>query len=84
MLGIAGTAFLGLRLGWGTLPDGVRRGQVWGLAALGGIGFTVSLFIAQLAYDDPDVVSTAKIGIFAGSLVSATVGAGLLLRLSRR
>ena len=84
VLGIAGAAFLGLRLGWGTLPDGVRRGQVWGLAALGGIGFTVSLFIAQLAYADPDIVSTAKIGIFAGSLVSAAVGAGLLIRLSRR
>ncbi len=54
ILGIAGAAFLGIRLGWGTLPDGVRRAQVWGLAALGGIGFTVSLFIAQLAYDDPE------------------------------
>jgi NhaA family Na+:H+ antiporter len=84
VLGIAGATFLGLRLGWGTLPGGVRRAQIWGLAALGGIGFTVSLFIAQLAYDDPEIVSTAKIGIFAGSLLSAAIGAGLLVRLSRR
>ena len=84
VLGIAGATFLGLRLGWGTLPEGVRRAQVWGLAALGGIGFTVSLFIAQLAYDDPEIVSTAKIGIFAGSLLSAAIGAWLLVRLSRR
>ena len=53
LLGIAGATFLGLRLGVGTLPAGVGRGQVWGLAAICGIGFTVSLFIAQLAYDDP-------------------------------
>jgi NhaA family Na+:H+ antiporter len=83
LLGIGGATFLGLRLGWGQLPPDVRPRQVWGLAALGGIGFTVSLFIAQLAYDDPGTVSSAKIGIFAGSIVSAMLGAGLLLRLSR-
>ena len=49
------------------------------MAALGGIGFTVSLFIAQLAYTDPEIVGIAKVGILAGSLISGAVGAGLLL-----
>jgi NhaA family Na+:H+ antiporter len=84
LLGIAGATFLALRLGWGVLPAGVGRGQVWGLAAVGGIGFTVSLFIAQLAYDDPATVDLAKVGIFAGSIVSGAVGALWLVLLARR
>lgn len=84
LFGIAGATLLGLRLGWGALPAGVRPQQVWGMAALGGIGFTVSLFIAQLTYTDPEIVSTAKIGILAGSLVSGLLGAGLLLRTTHR
>jgi NhaA family Na+:H+ antiporter len=84
LLGIAGATFLGLRLGLGSLPEAVSRAQVWGIAALGGIGFTVSLFVAQLAYDEAQVVDTAKVGIFAGSLASAAIGAGILLRTGRQ
>jgi NhaA family Na+:H+ antiporter len=80
LLGIAGGAFLALRLGWGVLPAGVRGRHVWGAAALGGIGFTVSLFIAQLAYDNAEVVDTAKVGIFAGSLISGALGTLVLVR----
>jgi Na+:H+ antiporter, NhaA family len=80
LLGIAGATFLALRLRWGELPEDVARGQVWGIAALGGIGFTVSLFIAQLAYEAPDLIDTAKVGIFAGSLASGSLGAFLLAR----
>jgi NhaA family Na+:H+ antiporter len=80
LLGIAAATLLGIRLGWGRLPDGVPRGEIWGIAAVGGIGFTVSLFIAQLAYDDPAVIDTAKIGVFAGSLLSGALGALLLSR----
>jgi NhaA family Na+:H+ antiporter len=80
LLGIAGATLLGLKLGWGTLPDAVSPAQVWGIAALGGIGFTVSLFIAQLAYDAQATVDSAKVGVFAGSLVSGAVGALILLR----
>ncbi len=82
LVGIGGATFLGLRLGWGVLPDGVGRGQIWGLAAICGIGFTVSLFIAQLAYDDPATVDIAKVGIFFGSLMSGLLGALLLTRAS--
>jgi Na+:H+ antiporter, NhaA family len=84
LLGIAGTVLLVARLGIGKLPDGVRVQHVWGIAALGGIGFTVSLFIAQLAYSDPLTIDTAKFGIFAGSIVSAALGVAILLRTARR
>ena len=80
LLGIAGATFLGLRMGWGTLPEGVSNAHVWGVAALGGIGFTVSLFIASLAYDDAAVIDAAKIGILAGSLLSGVLGYVLLAR----
>jgi NhaA family Na+:H+ antiporter len=84
LLGIAGTALLVDRLRIGRLPDGVRTHHVWGIAALGGIGFTVSLFIAQLAYTDPDTIHTAKFGIFAGSIVAAAIGLAILLIAPRR
>ena len=80
LLGIGGAARLGLRLGIGALPEGVHPRHVWGAAALGGIGFTVSLFIAQLAYADPATIDLAKVGILAGSLTSGLLGAALLLR----
>ncbi len=80
LFGIAGTILLVARLGIGKLPDGVRAQHVWGIAALGGIGFTVSLFIAQLAYSDPLTIDTAKFGIFAGSIVSALLGVAILLK----
>lgn len=78
LLGIAAATFLALRQGWGTLPEGVDPRQIWGLGAVAGIGFTVSLFIAQLAYTDAALVGSAKIGIFVGSLVSGVLGVLLL------
>jgi NhaA family Na+:H+ antiporter len=80
LLGIAGASLLGLRLGFGALPDGVHPRQLWGVAALGGIGFTVSLFIAGLAYTDAGTIELAKVGILAGSLASGLLAAALLVR----
>ena len=82
-LGISLAIFLAERLKLGVRPAGVETAHIWGIAALGGIGFTVSLFISQLAYSSPDIVETAKIGIFTGSLVSAILGSLLLLRKGR-
>lgn len=82
LAGIGTAASLARRLGPGELPHGVRPGQVWGVAALGGIGFTVALFIAELAYEGSELLNVAKVGILAGSLVSGLLGA-LLLRRSR-
>lgn len=84
LLGIAGASLLGVRLGVGALPEGVLPRQVWGVAALGGIGFTVSLFITQFAYTDATTIDLAKVGIFAGSLISGLFGAALLIRTTPR
>jgi Na+:H+ antiporter, NhaA family len=73
-VGIVGATLGALRLGLGALPSGVDRRGLVGAAALGGIGFTVSLFITPLAYDDPLLVGAAKLGILGGSLVSAAIG----------
>ncbi len=83
-LGISLATFAAEKLGLGKSPEGVEPGHVWGIAALGGIGFTVSLFISQLAYSAPDVVEVAKIGIFAGSIFSAILGSVILLRRTRK
>jgi NhaA family Na+:H+ antiporter len=79
LLGIGGAAFAAVRLGVATMPRDMRGAQVWGVAAVGGIGFTVSLFIAQLAFEDPATVDLAKVGIFAGSIASGILGSLLLV-----
>ncbi len=78
LVGIAAATFLAVRLRLGLLPDGVDRRSVVGIAALAGIGFTVSLFIAALAYDDPLLVDSAKLGILGGSILSAAAGVAIL------
>lgn len=82
-LGIAATALTVLKLGRGSLPSGMRKAQVWGVGALGGIGFTVSLFITDLAFNSEPLQDEAKVGIFLGSILSGAVGALLLLRTRR-
>jgi NhaA family Na+:H+ antiporter len=69
-----GITLAATRLRLGVLPSGIATRHVWGIAALAGIGFTVSLFIADLAYQAPNVVDLAKIGVFAGSLASGVIG----------
>jgi NhaA family Na+:H+ antiporter len=78
ILGVAGTSLVAVRLRLGTLPDDLTMPHVLGLAALAGIGFTVSLFIAELAYPGSELVDLAKVGILAGSLASGLAGAALL------
>ncbi len=78
LFGIAGVTLLAVRLGIGTLPAGVTIRYVWGLAGLAGIGFTVSLFIADLAYRSAGLTDTAKVGILTGSAVAALLGIAIL------
>ncbi|GAA3583765.1 Na+/H+ antiporter NhaA [Nonomuraea rosea] len=73
-VGISLGTWLPLRFGWGILPGNLVWGQLLGGAAVSGIGFTVALFIVDLAFDDPAIHSQAKIGILAGSLLSAVMG----------
>lgn len=78
VIGIAGASWLGVKLGLCKLPAGVDWRHVVGAAWLGGIGFTMSLFISQLAFDDAALVEQGKLGILLGSLVSAIAGAAWL------
>lgn len=86
-LAIAAGLFLGKQIGiFGGVAAAVRLGvaaplrgatwlQLWGVAMLGGIGFTMSLFIGALAFpNDPALVEAAKLGVLAGSLLSAIAG----------
>jgi NhaA family Na+:H+ antiporter len=73
-VGIAGATFAALKLRLGTLPSEVDLRGLLGAAALGGIGFTVSLFITPLAYSGEILVEGAKLGILAGSVISALIG----------
>jgi NhaA family Na+:H+ antiporter len=83
-VGISGLAWAACRLGIAELPSGARWSQLVGVAALAGIGFTVSLFITGLAFSDPGLVDQAKMGILAASLLASGVGAGVLLVLAPR
>lgn len=74
MIGIFGFAFLTAKLLGTKLPEGVRWAHFFGVALLGGIGFTMSLFITGLAYTDAALVADAKIGILTGSLLSGILG----------
>ena len=81
-LGIFGTIWLLSRLGWASRPAHSTWTQVYGVALLCGIGFTMSLFIGGLAFaPHPDTGDAAKLGILLGSLASATAGF-LILRLA--
>jgi NhaA family Na+:H+ antiporter len=81
-LGITLAAWLAVRLRLARLPDGTTWAGVISVATLAGIGFTVSILVAGLAFDDPGVVDEAKLAILMASLVSALAGIGLLVTTS--
>ena len=80
-LGITLFCWLGIRLGIAKLPQGSSLRDIAAIGVLCGIGFTMSIFIASLAYGDlsAELIVLAKLGILSGSLISAVVGY-LLLR----
>lgn len=69
-VGISLFSWLAVRMGFASKPHGVSWHSMIGVAMMGGIGFTMSLFISSLAFSDPDVVAQAKLGIFIGSILS--------------
>ena len=73
-LGIFGACWLAVKAGWARLPEGVGFRHVYGLSCLAGIGFTMSLFIGNLAFVDPQQIAAVKFGVLGGSLVSAITG----------
>jgi NhaA family Na+:H+ antiporter len=83
-IGISSFSWIAVRLGWGRLPAGVEWKHLLGAAWLGGIGFTMSLFIGQLAFQDPGFVEQAKLGILLASALSAAIGLGWLVGMNRK
>jgi NhaA family Na+:H+ antiporter len=81
--GVFGGAWLVIRAGLATRPEGSTWGQLYGVAILCGIGFTMSLFIGLLAFTTDEFHDATKIGVLAGSLASAILG-WLVLRYQRR
>lgn len=73
-LGVLGACWLAVRTGLGRLPQGASWLALAGVAALCGIGFTISLFIGALAFHDGHAIAAAKLGILAGSLASGVAG----------
>jgi NhaA family Na+:H+ antiporter len=82
-LGITAAAFGAVKFGIGQLPRGVGWGSLLGYAWLAGIGFTMSLFIAMLAFGETGPVNAAKSGILAGSFLAGLLGA-IVLRIASR
>ena len=80
-LGVFSFAWLAVKLGLARLPSGVDFKQVYAVAIICGIGFTMSLFIGMLAFENTsagEVISTDKLGVLAGSFISAMVGYAVL------
>ena len=84
-LGITLACWLALKMGIGQLPSGTRFSQIAGVAVLGGIGFTMSIFIAELGFShQPEYLLMAKIGILSASVLSGLVGLLWLYLVSQR
>ncbi|MGH9222397.1 MAG: Na+/H+ antiporter NhaA [Acidimicrobiales bacterium] len=79
-LGILSFSWLAVRSGLSALPSGTTWGQVAGVAVTAGIGFTVSLFIAELAFTTGPLQAAAKVGILAASALAALLGLAILRR----
>ncbi|MGZ8375833.1 MAG: Na+/H+ antiporter NhaA [Gemmatirosa sp.] len=87
-IGIVGFSWVAVRVGWAALPDGVSWRTLSGAGVLGGIGFTMALFIAALAFPTPAgttgaLLDAAKVGVLAASTIAGIAGYLLLRRPSR-
>ncbi len=83
-VGITLVSLAGLKAGVGALPRGVDRGHLAAAGSLAGIGFTVSLFVAELAFDDAALREEAKIGVLVASVLAAALGWALFRTVEAR
>lgn len=84
LIGVSAGTWVALRTGAGTVPDTLRWGQVIGGAGLCGIGFTMALFVTDLALTDAELVNQAKMGIVAGSVLAGVLGWSIFRLLGER
>jgi NhaA family Na+:H+ antiporter len=80
LVGISGFAWLAVRLGFAVLPEGIGWRHVVAVGAVAGIGFTVALFIAELAFGEHRIVDEAKVGVLLASFAAALLGWALMRR----
>jgi NhaA family Na+:H+ antiporter len=81
--GVFGASLLAIRLGLAAMPEGATIGKLYGISVLTGIGFTMSLFIGTLAFDDEAVLTQVRLGVLAASLLSG-IAASLILSAAAR
>ena len=79
-VGVSSASWVAVRMGVGRLPAGVAWSHIMGTAATAGIGFTVSIFVTELAFDDAGTAAEAKIGILAASILAGLLGFLVLRR----
>jgi Na+:H+ antiporter, NhaA family len=82
-LGVFGAAVIAIKLRLTKLPEGASIAQLYGIAILTGVGFTMSLFIGTLAFEDENLMAQVRIGVLIGSIVSG-LGAWLVLIIAAR
>ncbi len=76
-------SLIAIRAGWCVMPKGATWGTLFAVACLGGIGFTMSMFINNLAFSDPAMVATGKVSILIGSCTAALLGWGVMALVGR-
>ncbi len=82
-LGVVGGAWLAVRSGVASLPQRVHWGHMVGAGLLAGIGFTMSLFVSNLAFEGSPLLTQAKLGVLLASVLAAVLGAGWLMVVSK-
>ena len=84
VVGISGLSWVAVRSGIARYPDEVRPVHIVGASAVAGIGFTVSLFIATLAFSSAEALASAKVGILTASVIAGLLGVLILRRVHRQ
>jgi len=83
-IGIFGLTYLATKLKWVQKPNSLSWGEIMAAGFLGGIGFTMSIFITQLAFEDAALIGAVKLAIFMASFLAAVIGVVLILIFGRK
>lgn len=84
LVGILGVSWLAVKAGWASLPADVNWKLLWGVALLAGIGFTMSIFITNLAFRDAEIIVGAKMSILLVSLIAGITGLCILRSVGKK
>lgn len=78
-IGVFGITFAMVKMGLARMPSGANWAQIYGVACLAGIGFTMSLFIGSLSYEDAALMNQVRMGVLSGSIISGILGYAALM-----